>query len=166
MSHYTEPLRKSTGVTLSHLAWGIAEVKCIVVMAVCVSVYLSLETLLHHCMDTAVTWANGRRCPLVVHYWADLQSLHGFRCFDNIHVCKLIALYTTNAYSANCVISASACTCSMYGYHCAYEYHKIYYLCSSKHAVPSAFCKHRAINNTAIYNRCVEKLNKLNTFNF
>jgi len=27
---------------------------------------------------------NGRGCPLVVHYWADLQSVHGFRCYDNI----------------------------------------------------------------------------------
>jgi len=24
--------------------------------------------------------------PIVVHYWADLQSVHGFRCYDNIHV--------------------------------------------------------------------------------
>jgi len=23
------------------------------------------------------------RVPLVVHYWADLQSVHGFRCYDN-----------------------------------------------------------------------------------
>jgi len=23
-------------------------------------------------------------CPLVVHYWADLQSVHGFHCYDNI----------------------------------------------------------------------------------
>jgi len=23
-------------------------------------------------------------CPLVVHYWADLQSVHGFRCYDSI----------------------------------------------------------------------------------
>jgi len=22
--------------------------------------------------------------PLVVHYWADLQLVHGFRCYDNI----------------------------------------------------------------------------------
>ena len=27
---------------------------------------------------------NGRGCPLVVHYWADLQSVHGFHCYDNI----------------------------------------------------------------------------------
>jgi len=24
-----------------------------------------------------------RGCPLVVHYWADLQSVHRFRCYDN-----------------------------------------------------------------------------------
>jgi len=23
-------------------------------------------------------------CPLVVHCWADLQSVHGLRCYDNI----------------------------------------------------------------------------------
>ena len=22
-------------------------------------------------------------CPLVVHYWADLQSVHGLRCYGN-----------------------------------------------------------------------------------
>jgi len=51
-----------------------------------------------------------------VYYWADLRSVHGFRCYDNIHVCKLIALYTANAYSAECEMSASACTCSMAGF--------------------------------------------------
>ena len=35
-------------------------------------------------MDPDVTWGNGRGCLLVVHYWADLQSVHGFRCCDNI----------------------------------------------------------------------------------
>ena len=55
--------------------------------------------------------------PLVVHYWADLQWMHGFRCYDNIiHVCKFIALYTANAYSAESEMSASACTRSMAGY--------------------------------------------------
>ena len=56
---------------------------------------------------------NGRECPLVVHYWADLQAVHGFCCYDNMHVCKLIALYTANAYSAEREMSASACTCFM-----------------------------------------------------
>jgi len=27
---------------------------------------------------------NGRGCPLVVHSWADLQSVPRFRCYDNI----------------------------------------------------------------------------------
>ena len=27
---------------------------------------------------------HGRGCPLVVHYWADLQSGHGLRCYGNI----------------------------------------------------------------------------------
>jgi len=49
-------------------------------------------------------------CSIVVHDRTDLQSVHGFRCYDNIHVCKLIALYTTNAYSAERKMSASACT--------------------------------------------------------
>ena len=31
-----------------------------------------------------VTCGTGRGCPLVVHYWTDLQSVHGFRCYDNI----------------------------------------------------------------------------------
>jgi len=45
-----------------------------------------------------------------VHYRADLQSAHKFRCYDNIHKCKFIALYTANAYSAERELSASACT--------------------------------------------------------
>jgi len=53
--------------------------------------------------------------------WADLQSVHGFRCYDNIHVSKRTALYTANAYSVKCEMSPSACTRSMAGYrqHCA-----------------------------------------------
>ena len=35
-------------------------------------------------MDPGVTWGIGRVCTLVVHHWADLQSVHGFRCYDNI----------------------------------------------------------------------------------
>ena len=31
-----------------------------------------------------VTWGRGRGCPLVVHYWADLQSVHRLRCYGNI----------------------------------------------------------------------------------
>ena len=27
---------------------------------------------------------NGKGCLVVVQYWADLQSVHGFRCYDNV----------------------------------------------------------------------------------
>jgi len=47
-------------------------------------VCLSIAARLHYCMDADVTWGNGRGCALVAHYWADLQSVHGFRCCDNI----------------------------------------------------------------------------------
>jgi len=49
-----------------------------------------------------------------VHCSADLQSVRGFGCYDNIHVRKLIALYTANAYSAEREMSASTCTVSDY----------------------------------------------------
>ena len=61
-------------------------------------------------MDVDVTWGNGRGCPLVVHYWVDMQSVHRLHCYDSIHVCKLIALYTANAYSAKREMSVSACS--------------------------------------------------------
>jgi len=51
---------------------------------VCLCVCVFLTTCPHYCTDPDVTWRNGRGCPVVVHYWADLQSMHGFRCYDNI----------------------------------------------------------------------------------
>ena len=57
---------------------------------------LSVAAFPHYCTDPDVTWWNGRGYCLVVHYWADLQSVHGFRCCDNTHICKLIALYTAD----------------------------------------------------------------------
>jgi len=47
-------------------------------------VCLSLAAFSHYCMDPDVSRGNGRGCPLVVYYWAYLQSVHGFRCYDNI----------------------------------------------------------------------------------
>ena len=41
-------------------------------------VCLSLAAFPHYCTDPDITWGNGKGCPLVVHYWADLQSVHGF----------------------------------------------------------------------------------------
>ena len=53
-------------------------------LSVYVCVCLSVAAWPHYCTDLDVTWGNGRGCPLVVHCWADLQSVHGFHCYDNI----------------------------------------------------------------------------------
>jgi len=52
-------------------------------MRVCLCVCLRLVAFPHYCTDPDLTSRNGRG-PVVVHYWADLQSVHGFRCCDNI----------------------------------------------------------------------------------
>jgi len=39
-----------------------------------------MPTLLH---GPDVTWGSGRGCPLVVHDWTDLQSVHGLLCYGN-----------------------------------------------------------------------------------
>ena len=81
---------------LLHFAWVEDHEKCIVVtrvcvcvcvcvcVSVCLSVCLSAAACLQYCTDADVTWGSGRGCPLVVHYWADLQSVHGMRCYGNI----------------------------------------------------------------------------------
>jgi len=48
------------------------------------SVCLSMAVRPHYCTDSDATWGRGRGCPLVAHYWADLQSVHGLRCYGNI----------------------------------------------------------------------------------
>jgi len=53
---------------------------CVCVMCVC----LSLAAFPHYYTDPDVTWGMVRNVTLVVHYWADLQSANGFRCYDNI----------------------------------------------------------------------------------
>jgi len=65
------------------------------------SVCLSLATFPHYCTDPDVTWRISTGCPLV-HYWADLQSMHGFRCYTVEHETP-----------------ASARTRSMPGYYCS-----------------------------------------------
>ena len=52
-------------------------------VCVCVSLCLSLAAFPHYSTDSDVSWRNARECSLVVHSWADLQSVHGFRCYDN-----------------------------------------------------------------------------------
>ena len=53
-------------------------------LCVCLSVCLSAAVCPRNCTDPDVTWGSGRGCPLVVHCWADLQSMHGFSCSGNI----------------------------------------------------------------------------------
>jgi len=53
-------------------------------LRVCVCVCLSAAVRPHYFTDPDVTWGRGRGCPLVVHYWADLQSVHRLRCYGNI----------------------------------------------------------------------------------
>ena len=73
--------------------------KCIVVrrvcvcLSACVSVCLSVAAYPHYCMDPDITWGSGRGCPLVVPYWADLQSVHGLRCYGNITQTRNVSEY-------------------------------------------------------------------------
>jgi len=46
-------------------------------MCVCLSL-AAFPYYSHYCTDPDVSWGNGRGCPLVVHYWVDFQSVHGF----------------------------------------------------------------------------------------
>ena len=52
--------------------------KCILVMAVSVSVCLSVATFPCYCMDPDVSCGNGRGYPVVAHCLVDLQSGTGF----------------------------------------------------------------------------------------
>ena len=65
-----------------HFAWDVNDAKCIVVtgVSVCMSVPRRTPTLVH---GPWCNLGNGRGCSLVVHHWADLQSVHGFRCNDS-----------------------------------------------------------------------------------
>jgi len=51
-------------------------------------------------------------CALLGRFAVNAQ----FRCYDNIQVCKLIALYTANVYSAEVEMSASTCLYSLYAW--------------------------------------------------
>ena len=87
--------------TLLHFAWVVDDAKCIAVtrvcvsvcLSVCLSIWLSAAACPHYCTDPDVTWGSGRGCPLVVHCWADLQSLHGLRCYGNITRTRNISEY-------------------------------------------------------------------------
>jgi len=51
-------------------------------MYVCMYVCLPVTAFSHYCRDPDVSWGMAG-VPPVVHYWADLQLVHGFRCYDN-----------------------------------------------------------------------------------
>jgi len=53
-------------------------------VCLCLCVCLSAAVRPHYCTDPDVTWGCGRACPLIVHYWADLQSGHGLHSYGNI----------------------------------------------------------------------------------
>jgi len=63
--------------------WGHAR------LCVCVSA----AACLYYCTDPDVTWRSRRGCPLVVHYWADLQSVHWLRCYGNITWTRNVSEY-------------------------------------------------------------------------
>ena len=64
-----------------------------VVTRVRVSVCLSAAACPHYCTDPYVTWGSGRGCPLVVNCLADLQSVHGLRCYGNITRMRNVSKY-------------------------------------------------------------------------
>jgi len=69
-----------------------------VCVSVCASVCLSAAACLHYCTDPDVTWGSGRGCPLVVHYWADLQPVHGLHCYDNITRTVIVTILPSSPY--------------------------------------------------------------------
>jgi len=92
-----------------HFAWVVDDAKCIVSpTSVCLSVRGRICACLHYCTDPDVTWGSGRGCPLVVHYWADLQSWHGLRCYGNVTRTRNVSEYVL--VLALCLVYIVACS--------------------------------------------------------
>ena len=85
-------------------------------LSVCVSVCLTLAAFPHYCTDPDVTYRNGRGDPLVVHYWADLQSVHGFRCYDNIFRTRNVSECLYSLYVWFAVVKSRTVSCLNYLY--------------------------------------------------
>ena len=113
--HYKHYLREKPTVIseiVVVVAWMLAFITRVLfhlsLFRVCQSVCVSVPCACpDYCTYPDVTWSNGRGYPLVVHCWADLQSVHRFRCYDNIHVCNTLQMLI-----AACVfvcLSAAAC---------------------------------------------------------
>ena len=74
-------------------------------------VCLSVAACPHCCTDVPdVTWGSGRGCPLVVHYWADLQAVHGLHCYGNITRMRNVSEYML--VFALCLVNFSSEFCS------------------------------------------------------
>jgi len=58
------------------------------------------EMYIGHARLCVCNLGNGRGYPLVVHYLADLQSVHGFRCCDN-KAPRALAIDTHDSKAAN-----------------------------------------------------------------
>jgi len=74
-------------------------------VCLCVCLFVSVRGL-HYCTDPDVAWRSGRGCPLVVHYWADLQSVHGLRFYGNITRTRKVSEYVL--VLALCLVSSAA----------------------------------------------------------
>ena len=61
-------------------------------LCVCLSAAACLQSI-HYCTDPDVICKNGRAYPLLVHHWADLQSVHGLRCYGNITRTRNVSEY-------------------------------------------------------------------------
>jgi len=84
--------------------------------SVCVSVCLSAAACLHCCTDPELNWGSGMGCPLVVHYWADLQSVNGLRCCGNVTRTRSVSEYTL--VLALCLVYSLSARI-MIGYRCS-----------------------------------------------
>ena len=94
-----------------HFARVVDDAKCTVITRVCVSVCVCLSvrgrtpTLLH---GPGCNLGRGRGCPLVVHNWADLQSVHGLRCYGKIMRTLVTSLRPSRDMTKQCERAAGS----------------------------------------------------------
>jgi len=88
------------------------------VTRVCVSVCLSVRARMPTLLDGPGCNLGNGSGPLVVHCWADLQSVHEFHCYDDIAPCVFaVGAHDSIAANAKCQ-RVHACTRSMPGCDC------------------------------------------------
>jgi len=79
--------------------------------SVCLSVPRRIPTLLHGPGCNLEEWQGVPSCA----YWADLQSVHGFRCYGNIARTRNVSecLYSLHAYSKSCISDGRVTDCNI-----------------------------------------------------